>query len=103
MYARLKKAKDIADELVKDKQQPINPIAVKLGLADPDTQNFGIEAGENPAQYYYQNLLSLAEKLFENELDVNTFEETLRFMFGTKAYVLFTLDRVVAAIVKQVR
>ncbi|ORX34170.1 hypothetical protein BD324DRAFT_636920 [Kockovaella imperatae] len=101
MYSRLKRCKDLADQLAKEKQQPINPIAIKLGLADPETQNFGIEAGENPAQYYYQNLLSLAEKLFENELDVNTFEETLRFMFGTKAYILFTLDRVVAAIVKQ--
>ena len=103
MYSRLKRCKDIADKLAQDKQQPVNPLAIKLGLADPETQNFGIEAGENPAQYYYQNLLSLAEKLFENELDVNSFEETLRFMFGTKAYIMFTLDRVVATIVKQVR
>lgn len=44
----------------------------------------------------------MAEKLFENEVDAATFEETLRVMFGTKAYVMFTLDRVVAAIVKQV-
>ena len=44
----------------------------------------------------------MAERLFENEVDVATYEETLRLMFGTKAYIMFTLDRVVAAIVKQV-
>ena len=84
------------------KKEPINPIAIKLGLAEPDTQHFGIESGENPAQHYYSHLLSIAERLFENEVDVNIYEETLRFMFGTKAYIMFTLDRVVAAIVKQV-
>lgn len=44
----------------------------------------------------------MAERLFENEVDMATYEETLRLMFGTKAYTMFTLDRVVAAIVKQV-
>lgn len=44
----------------------------------------------------------MAEKLFEAEVDVATYEETMRVMFGTKAYIMFTLDRVVAAIVKQV-
>jgi paired amphipathic helix protein Sin3a len=44
----------------------------------------------------------MAERLFEGEMDPNTFEESLRVMYGTKAYVLFTLDRVIAAIVKQV-
>ena len=102
MYSRLKKCKSIAEELAKEKKQPINPIAVKLGLADPESQNFGIEGGDNPAEFYYTNLLGLAERLFENDLDIGTFEETLRFMFGTKAYTMFTLDRVIAAIVKHV-
>lgn len=44
----------------------------------------------------------MAERLFENEVDMATYEETLRLMFGTKAYIMFTVDRVVAAIVKQV-
>ncbi len=77
-------------------------MAIKLGLAEPETQYFGIESGENPAQHYYTHLLSMAERLFENEVDVNTYEETLRLMFGRKAYIMFTLDRVVAAVVKQV-
>ena len=102
LYARLKKCKDYADELAREKKRPINPVAIKLGLAEPDTQYYGIEAGENPAQHYYTHLLSMAERLFENETDAATYEETLRLMFGTKAYIMFTLDRVVGAIVKQV-
>jgi paired amphipathic helix protein Sin3a len=101
LYSRLLHCKNIAAKLAAEKKQPINPMAIKLGLADPETQFYGIEKGENPAQHYYGHLLSIAEKLFENEVDVGTYEETLRLMFSTKAYTMFTLDRVVAAIVKQ--
>ncbi|WVR05681.1 hypothetical protein IAU60_002703 [Kwoniella sp. DSM 27419] len=103
LYSRLVMCKDIADKLAREKKQPINPVAIKLGLAEPDSQYFGIEAGENPAQHYYGHLLSMAERLFENDVDNLTFEETLRLMFGTKAYTMFTVDRVIAAIVKQVQ
>ena len=103
LYSRLLSCKQIAEQMSTEKKQPINPVAIKLGLAEPETQYFGIESGDNPAQHYYTHLLSMAERLFENEVDINMYEETLRLMFGTKAYILFTLDRVVAAIVKQVR
>lgn len=102
LYTRLKKCKDIADDLAKKEKKPINPVAIRLGLAEPDTNYYGIESGENPAQYYYQHLLGMTERLFEGEVDAATFEETLRLMFGTKAYIMFTLDRLVGAIMKQV-
>lgn len=35
-------------------------------------------------------------------MDQVTFEERLRFMFGISGYVMFTVDKVVGAIVKQV-
>ena len=102
MYDRLTSCKEIAERQAREKKNPINPVAIKLGLAEPETQYFGIESGDNPAQHYYTHLLSMAERLFENEVDIGTYEETLRLMFGTKAYIMFTLDRVVAAIIKQV-
>ncbi|OCF56596.1 paired amphipathic helix protein Sin3a [Kwoniella mangroviensis CBS 10435] len=101
LYSRLVMCKDIAEKLASEKKQPINPLAIKLGLAEPDSHFFGIEDGENPAQHYYGHLLSMAERLFENEVDNAHFEETLRVMFGNKAYIMFTVDRVIAAIVKQ--
>ncbi|WWC87985.1 uncharacterized protein L201_002887 [Kwoniella dendrophila CBS 6074] len=103
LYSRLVMCKDIAEKLASDKKQPINPLAIKLGLAEPESQFYGIEDGENPAQHYYGHLLSMAERLFENEVDNAHFEETLRVMFGNKAYIMFTVDRVIAAIVKQVQ
>ncbi|KAK4683853.1 paired amphipathic helix protein Sin3a, partial [Tremellales sp. Uapishka_1] len=101
LYSRLLHCKEIAAELAAEHKQPINPIAIKLGLAEPESQYDGIQDGENPAAHYYTHLLSMAERLFEGEIDANTYEETLRLMFGTKAYTVFTLDRLVASIVKQ--
>ncbi|GMK60011.1 hypothetical protein CspeluHIS016_0902280 [Cutaneotrichosporon spelunceum] len=101
LYSRLLLCKSIAADLAAQKKQPINPVAIKLGLAEPETQNFGIENGENPARHYYDHLLALCERLFDQEIDQATFEETLRLMFNNKAYIMFTVDRVVSAIVKQ--
>ena len=103
IYSRLLECKTHAASLSASKTQPINPIAIELGLAEPDTHFMAIEAGENPSQQYYGHLLGMAERLFEGDIDANLFEENLRIMFGTKAYVMFTLDRVIASIVKQVR
>jgi hypothetical protein len=102
LYSRLLTCKKYAQELSDAKTQPINPIAIDLGLADPALANNGIENGENPAQYYYGHLLSLAESLFEGTIDANQFEEYCRVMFRNKAYIMFTLDKVIASVVKQV-
>jgi histone deacetylase complex regulatory component SIN3 len=40
--------------------------------------------------------------LFDGEIDANGFEDLLRVMFGTKGYIMFTLDRVLSTIIKQV-
>lgn len=101
LYSRLLLCKTIAADLAEQKKQPINPVAIKLGLAEPESQNFGVENGENPARHYYDHLLALCERLFDQEIDQATFEETLRLMFSNKAYIMFTVDRVVSAIVKQ--
>jgi paired amphipathic helix protein Sin3a len=101
LYSRLLLCKNIAADLSIKKKHPINPVAIKLGLAEPSSQNFGVENGDNPSQHYYEHLLALAERLFDSDIDAPTYEETLRLMFGNKAYIMFTVDRVVGAIVKQ--
>lgn len=92
----------MAKELAATGTQPINPTAIKLGLSEPDIQYFGIEHGDHPAKQYYNHLLMSAEKLFDGEIDANGFEDLLRVMFGTKGYIMFTLDRVLSTIIKQV-
>jgi paired amphipathic helix protein Sin3a len=93
-----------------------NPVAYELGHLDglgPGTMNLFAPSNEaeanpdgsaiNTTARFYDHLLECCENLFAGDLDQNTFEENLRFMFGTKAYLMFTVDKVIAALIKQVR
>ena len=65
----------------------------------------GVPAPEhigNAAEHFYSHLLECCEKLFDNVIDQSTFEDTARYMFGMKAYNVFTLDKVIGALIKQV-
>ena len=72
--------------------------------------------------HYYDLLLDSCERLFDNEIEQPAFEEQMRFMFGVKvcrlrlyiplnealkhfqnAYKIFTIDKVIGALVKQVQ
>lgn len=54
------------------------------------------------AQQYYQRALGLCEKLFDGEIDQAAFEEAMRTMFATQGYTLFTVDKLLNMILKQV-
>ncbi|KAI5118376.1 hypothetical protein M0805_005842 [Coniferiporia weirii] len=74
--------------------------------ADADRANGGAvspRTQDRPEAHFYGYLLDACEKLFEGELDQATFEENMRFLFGTKAYNMFTLDKLIAALIKQVQ
>jgi paired amphipathic helix protein Sin3a len=70
-----------------------NQVAVELGLDEPNGPSAVLEqtiealgdrgAGEN-ANVVYMYLLNACEKLFDSELDQATFEEHMRWFFGTK-------------------
>ncbi|KEI38647.1 uncharacterized protein L969DRAFT_94848 [Mixia osmundae IAM 14324] len=100
LYFRLTSLKQTAAALADaPKHERLNPLAVDLGLATPVPQ---IDEGENPAVNFYGLLLECCERLFDGEIDQSTFEESLRYMWGIKAYLLFTVDKVVSGIIKQV-
>ncbi|KAH9950932.1 hypothetical protein B0H21DRAFT_720471 [Amylocystis lapponica] len=114
LYSRLLACKEIGVREAAQKHASLlaNPVAVQLGLDEPNGPTAilaqAMEAvgdsrtgGETNVLYLY--LLDACEKVFENELDQATFEEHMRWFFGTKAYLVFTLDRVITAIVKQVQ
>ncbi|KZT74953.1 hypothetical protein DAEQUDRAFT_720143 [Daedalea quercina L-15889] len=114
LYSRLSMCKQIGARCAAEKHSPLlaNPVAVQLGLDEPNgpatvlaqaTEALGeARSGEEP-NVLYLYLLDACEKVFDNELDQATFEEHMRWFFGTKAYHLFTLDRVIIAVVKQVQ
>ncbi|KAI8987829.1 hypothetical protein BDF20DRAFT_832728 [Mycotypha africana] len=51
---------------------------------------------------YYNILLCLIDKLFEGDIDQQTFEECVRYVFGADAYIMFTIDKLVLAIVRHI-
>jgi paired amphipathic helix protein Sin3a len=102
LYHRLHTLKVLAEEMATSPKPfvRLSPLAVKLGNA----QELPIvDQGENPPTQFYEHLLDLCEKLFDTEVDQSTFEESLRYMWGVKAFPIFTVDKVIASMIKHVR
>ncbi|KAH7914733.1 hypothetical protein BJ138DRAFT_1170371 [Hygrophoropsis aurantiaca] len=112
VYSRLIICRDTGARQTAKNLNPkhVNPIAVELGLDDPSGPStiFALtkEALGDPdddRKLVYMYLLEACEKLFDNELEQGVFEEQMRWFFGSKAYHLFTIDKVIAALVKQIQ
>ncbi|RDB29628.1 Paired amphipathic helix protein pst1 [Hypsizygus marmoreus] len=114
LYSRLLMCKEIGARHAAEKHANLlaNRVAVELGLDEPNGPSVVLEqtmevlgdrgASDN-ANVVYMYLLNACEKFFDSEMDLATFEEHMRWFFGTKAYLLFTLDKVITALVKQVQ
>jgi paired amphipathic helix protein Sin3a len=100
LYARLSSCKEEGRKQAHQKFQHLvaNPIAVELGMDDSQGPSSVLEqilrdrgaSGEDDGEALYQYLLEACEKLFMNELDQATFEEHMRWFFGTKVgWLLF--------------
>ncbi|KAJ7292716.1 histone deacetylase complex, SIN3 component [Mycena rebaudengoi] len=116
LYSRLAMCKAIGAKLAAEKHASllVNPVASALGLDDPagppvvlaqTVQPLGAKNSTSgaPPNVVYMYLLDACEKVFDNELDQVTFEEHMRWFFGEKAYHLFTMDKLITALVKQVQ
>ena len=60
-----------------------------LALVDmdaPEPRLAEIRRGPNPAAHFYEYLLVACERLFDNEIDQQSFEDVARYMFGTKVF-----------------
>ncbi|KIY50623.1 hypothetical protein FISHEDRAFT_39019 [Fistulina hepatica ATCC 64428] len=108
LYVRLHESKETGKTLARAHYSSLlaNPVAVKLGLDDPNGPPALLQqtaARPEDTNVLYMYLLDACTKVFENELDQPTFEEHMRWFFGHKAYRLFTFDKLIAALVKQVQ
>lgn len=127
LYERLHRLKRVGAELAAQTPSSwtkVNPLAATLGLADTATGPAGLvasiaaqvpgaqladaapvpEADQavmrlHPTQYYAVTL-ELISRLLDNDMDQSTFEEAMRFMYTKDGYVLFTVDKVLQALVK---
>lgn len=101
LYHRLLAFKQLAAQLAaKHTHHRLNPLGIELGLSAPVPT---VDGEGNAAEHYYEHLLDLSEKLFDNDIDASTFEEQLRYMVGIRAYPLFTIDKLIGTAIKHVR
>jgi paired amphipathic helix protein Sin3a len=92
LYSRLSSCKEEGRRHARQKFRHLtaNPIAVELGMDDPQgpssvqEQILRDRGAEENEEALYQYMLEACEKLFMNELDQATFEEHMRWFFGTK-------------------
>lgn len=100
MYHRLLSFKKLAAELAQaGNHRRLSPLGSELGLSLPVGV---VDTGDNPAEHYYEYALELAEKLFDGDVDQQTYEEQLRYMGGIRSYPLFTLDKLISTVIKHV-
>lgn len=71
-----------------------NNAALVSLIADPDQTNV---TGDP-----YGKVLANIHKVFDGEMDPTAFEEHARSVFATKAYIIFTMDKLIAALLKHV-
>lgn len=91
MYER---AVTLAEEEAKQRTSRKESTAVALRLKPKN---------EVEVEDYYPTFLDMIKNVLDGNMDSNTFEDTLREMFGIHAYIAFTLDKVVSYAVRQLQ
>lgn len=99
LYERLAEIKALNEEVGKEIRSRKNPqFAKDLNLLSHQLEDLGIEiTGERET---YGQVLELSERLIEGDIEHQWFEEALRQGYKNKAYKLYTVDKVVQAMVK---
>lgn len=103
LYSRLTTCKEEGQKLAKEKHAHLlaNPVAVDLGLDDPngpstvlDTMETLTDGSSEDINVVYMYLLDACEKVFAGELDQATFEEHMRWFFGNMVTVQWLVKHV---------
>ncbi|KAF5369896.1 hypothetical protein D9758_001057 [Tetrapyrgos nigripes] len=104
-YSRLGLFKNYSQKLAGEPEnRAVNLVAATVKNGDPPPRFANIDERRATAAHYYELLLESCERLFDNEIEQSVFEDQMRSMFGIKnAYKIFTVDKLIAAIIKQVQ
>jgi paired amphipathic helix protein Sin3a len=57
----------------------------------------------NVSKGYYAAIMDMIDRFFDGDIDQQVFEEHSRYIFVTDAYLIFTIDKLVHSMVKQVK
>ncbi|KAI8084776.1 uncharacterized protein BX664DRAFT_267268 [Halteromyces radiatus] len=98
LFGRLAKMKRLGEKLGNEsKADDFNSVAEKLGLKSNRFDNIDLTQG------HYKALLEQIDRFFDSDVDIAMFEEIARYLFTTEAYILFNIDKLVHALVKQIQ
>jgi paired amphipathic helix protein Sin3a len=98
LYSRLLELK-VNGPLVGKFSNP-NPVAIEFGFHSDQYDELDKEVEE--AKSRYPPFLELCKRLIEGEHDITMFEDEVRHLYGTKGYKMYTVDKLIAAMIKQV-
>ncbi|KAG0224512.1 Transcriptional regulatory protein sin3 [Actinomortierella wolfii] len=101
IYSRLETMRNEAEAMAKGSdRRTVNPAAVDLGLQDNRVEvDADIKTGTGNN---YSKLLRLLTRFIEGDIEQAMFEESARYLFATKAYIVFTMDKLISALLKHV-
>ena len=101
LFSRVEKLKSISQkcssryEKVKDKVlPPEEEVAIKLSVK---------KAPEVTPDKYFENFMAKVKKVMEGALDMPSFEDSMRDIFGVSAYTTFTIDKLIQCINRQLQ
>lgn len=77
----------------------INPASVEFANVKTKATS---RANSEPLRNAYNDILVLMERFFAGQMDQAAFEDSIRTTLGPKAYLLYTVDKVSAAVLKTV-
>lgn len=103
LYSRLLKLKATAIEigLKEPNWKRINPIGIELGLSHPILGlDDGIDETQSPSERLYGFVLDQISRFFDGELEINSFEESIRIAFPKIGYLISTVDKLSNSILK---
>ncbi|KAJ3147061.1 Transcriptional regulatory protein sin3 [Geranomyces variabilis] len=96
LYSRLTKMKELSSKIAQDppKTGSKSHIAKELGLQNDSLATYA-------KLDRYTELLQACASFLSGDTEASEFEEKARTMFGTSAYLVFTVDKLCQAIIKQ--
>jgi len=102
LYERLLNLKKASEKMANEPDQLdlLNPIAVELGFVKKEVIQ---QNAEFCRKGRYTELLKLIRHFFEDTHENQEFEEKARILFANEAYQIFTVDKIVQAIAKQIQ
>jgi paired amphipathic helix protein Sin3a len=95
IYSRLLKMKELSRQMgvAPARHESLNPLAVELGLQKAGAADFN-EADR------YSDLFRTLVLFVSGDVEAGEFEDSARTMYGTSAYLVFTLDKLAQAAIK---